>query len=165
MKKIIILIGVLMISFVFMASASAKYSQTIEKDPCPMGSAITTEFVFVNTPSPGGDGTLTISAIGDYDNDSEYIDVIVEGTTLSPRWFPREQCGANLRTTTYTITKSQIFQWMADGKIEVKLVQGPNVGCFCDNREINIVTLEYPTGTSSLPMQQFMKILGLGKEK
>ena len=162
-NKSIILIGVLMISFVFMASASAKYSQTIEKDPCPMGSAVTTEFAFANTPSPGGDGTLTISAIGDYDSEFEYLDVIVEGTTLSPRWIPGQQCGANLRTTTYTITRSQIIQWMADGKIEVRLLQGPSVGCFCENREINIVTLEYPTG-SSLPMQQFMKILGLGKK-
>jgi len=108
---------------------------------------------------------LTISAIGDYSygNSNETIEVVVEGTSLGI-WNPGVQCG-ELRTKTYTVTKSQLLQWSADGKIEVTLIQGSSVGCFCDNREINIVTLDYPSASSSLPMQQFMKILGLGKKK
>ena len=162
--KSMILVGILLISSIFMISAGANYSQTIEKDPCPMGSAIATEFVFVDAPNPGGDGTLTISAKGDYDYSSEWIEVIVEGTSLG-KWFPGEQCGANLSTTTYILPRSKISNWMVDGKIEVRLVQGPGVDCFCDNTEINIVTLEYPTGSNSLPMQQFMKILDFGKKE
>jgi len=163
-KKSIILIGVLLISFIFMASATANYTQTLSENPC-QGGMHNPVLQFTQTPRPGGDGTLTVSAIGDYSSGNSYetIEVVVEGTTLDT-WNPGAQCGG-LLTKTYTVTKSQLLQWSADGKIEVTLIQGASVGCFCDNREINIVTLEYPTGSNSLPMQQFMKILGFGKKK
>jgi len=49
-KKAIILIGILIISSIFMISACANYSQTIEQNPCPGGSgqsyANDTKFVF-----------------------------------------------------------------------------------------------------------------------
>lgn len=163
MKKSIILIGVLLISFVFMASASAKYSQTLSDNPC-QGGIHNPVLQFAQLQKPGGDGTLTVSAIGDYNSQSEWIEVIIEGTSLG-QWIPGEQCSLGLLTKTYTVTRNQLLQWSADGKIEVTLVQGPNVNCLsCPNGEINTVTLEYPT-TGSLPMQQFMKILGLGKKK
>lgn len=173
-KKSIILIGVLLISFVFMASASANYSQTIEKDPCG-GSTndsaiINPVFIFTQAPSPSGDGILTVSAIGDYSagNTNEYIEVVVEGTSLG-QWIPGAQCSCSLLTNTYPVTRNQLLQWASDGKIEVTLVQGPSVDCFCNDSSYcspirNIVTLDYPGTNNSLPMQQFMKILGLGKK-
>ena len=173
MKKSIILVGVLMISFVLLASAGANYNQTIEKDPCGGGtedSNITNPvFIFTQAPTPAGDGTLTVSAIGDYDSyTSEWIEVIVEGTSLG-QWVPGQQCSCSLLTHTYPVTRNQLLQWASDGKIEVTLVQGSGVDCFCNGSSYcspnrNIVTLDYPGANNSLPMQQFMKILGLGKK-
>jgi len=182
MNKSIILIGVLLISFVFMASAGANYSQTISQYQClGVGGngalAKNTYFQFTDAPKdPLGDGTLTVGLIGDY-NDlsppwSEAVEVFVEGTSLGI-WRPGVQCKA-LVTKEYPLTQSQLKEWAADGKIEVTLIQGPvneeytisEVNCFCGN-DINIVTLEYTEAAkNSLPMQQFMKILGLlPKEK
>jgi len=172
-KKSIILIGLLMISFIFMASATANYSQTIEKDPCGGGtqdSAITNPlFIFTQAPTPSGDGILTVSVIGDYDYTYEWIEVMVEGTSLG-QWVPGQQCSCSLLTNTYPVTRNQLLQWASDGKIEVTLVQGPSVDCFCNDSWYcspirNIVTLDYPGTNNSLPMQQFMKILGFGNKK
>lgn len=167
-KKAIILAGILIISSIFMISAGANYSQTISQNQCS-GSydADDTFFVFTDVPKrPIGDGTLTVSVLGDYDDDDEYIDIIVEGKTIA-RWVPGAQCPESHLTKTFTVTHSQLLQWAADGKIEVKLVQGPDVNCFCGTN-INIVTLEYEgTGTAkkSLPMDWIIKKFGLGKEK
>lgn len=174
-KKAIILIGVLLISFVFMASATANYSQTIEKDPCNGQSEIHTIpllYQFTQPPKPAGDGTLTISIRGDYGGSGEYATVVVEGTTLGA-WGGNSStdCLCELQTTTFSISKEQISLWRADGVIEVTLTQSDIVDCFCNRSEsypcgsINVVTLDYPGANNSLPMQQFMKILGLGKEK
>ena len=163
MKKSMILVGVLIFSFVFMASATANYTQTLSENQC-QGVKHDPVLQFTQTPRPAADGTLTVSAIGDYSfgNSNETIEVVVEGTSLGV-WNPGVQCGSGLLTKTYTVTKSQLLQWSADGNIEVTLIQGSSVDCFCGN-EINIVTLDYPTASSSLPMQQFMKILGLGNK-
>ena len=163
-KKSIILIGFLMLSFVFMASASANYNQTISKNQCEGNPsyAYDTVFEFTQTPRPSGDGTLTVSVRGDYNwIGAEDIYVIVEGTSLG-QWFPGGRCSTV--TKTYTVTKNQLVQWSADGKIEVTLEQDWDVNCDVCSNNINIVTLDYPTANNSLPMQQFMKMLGLGKK-
>ncbi len=152
-KKAIILIGILIISSIFMISASANYSQTIEQNPCPGGSgqsyANDTKFVFTDVPTnPTGDGTLTIRVRGDYccyggsGSYSEAIGVVVEGTSIGA-WLPGEDCDYYLLTKTYTVTQEQLRGWAADGKIEVTLVQGAalypadegtvfsDVNCFC----------------------------------
>lgn len=146
-KKAIILVGILVISSIFIISAGANYSQTISQNPCPGGSeqsyANDTEFVFTDVPkNPTGDGTLTIKVRGDYmdfdpDYYSELIEVIVEGTSLGT-WLPGGDCSYSLLTKTYTVTQQQLSKWAADGKIEVTLVQGGSeysdindVQCFC----------------------------------
>ncbi|HOC77490.1 MAG TPA: hypothetical protein PKO31_02225 [Methanofastidiosum sp.] len=149
-KKAIILIGILIISSIFMISAGANYSQTITQYPCEgvvniyqIPSAKDTIFVFTDVPkNPTGDGTLTIKVRGDYMDFqlgmySELIEVIVEGNSLGT-WLPGQDCSYSLLTKTYTVTQSQLREWAADGKIEVTLVQGGseysdinNVQCFC----------------------------------
>jgi len=148
-KKAIILIGILIISSIFMISAGANYSQTITQYPCEgvvdryAFAAKDTIFVFTDVPkNPTGDGTLTIKVRGDYGdfypgNYSELIEVIVEGTSLGT-WLPGGDCSYSLLTNTYTVTQSQLRGWAKDGKIEVKLIQGGseysdinNVQCFC----------------------------------
>ena len=161
------MIGILLISSIFIISAGANYSQTISQTQCPGGYYESyvddTFFVFTDVPiRPTGDGTLTVSVIGDYNSQTEYIDVIVEGTTIG-RWIPGEQCSSGLLTKTFTVTRNQLLQWASDGKIEVTLVQGPNVNCICSNN-INIVTLEYTGANNSLPMNWVMKHFGLGKD-
>jgi len=173
-KNAIILVGVLLISFVLMASTGANYTQTIEKDPCDGQSEIHTIpllYKFTQPPKPAGDGTLTISIRGDYGGSGEYVIIVVEGTTLGT-WGGNSStdCLCALQTTTFPISKEQISQWRADGVIEVTLTQSDIVDCFCNRSEsypcgiINIVTLDYPGANNSLPMQQFMKILGFGKK-
>ncbi|KYC48203.1 MAG: hypothetical protein APG12_00545 [Candidatus Methanofastidiosum methylothiophilum] len=151
-KKAIILIGILLISSIFMISAGANYSQTISQNPCPGGPdqnyANDTFFVFTNVPTrPTGAGTLTIKVRGDYccyggpGSYSEAIGVVVEGTSLGA-WLPGEDCSYSLITKTFTVTQEQLREWAADGKIEVTLVQGAplypedegtysDVNCFC----------------------------------
>ena len=167
-KKAIILVGILIISSIFMISAGANYSQTISQNQClgkgPGVTAADTFFVFTDVPKrPVGDGTLTVSVLGDYDSNLEYIDVIVEGTTIG-RWVPGTQCPVSLLTKTFTVTQSQLLQWASDGKVEVTLVQGPDVNCFCSTNTNN-VTLEYTGVNNSLPMNWIIKKFGLGKEK
>ena len=147
-----------------MISAGANYSQTIEQNQCSAGSdAIDTFFVFTDAPKrPVGDGTLTVSVLGDYNSQDEYIDVIVEGTTIGS-WVPGTQCPASLLTKTFTVTQSQLQKWASDGKVEVTLVQGPDVNCFCTTNT-NIVTLEYTGTNNSLPMNWIMKKFGLGNK-
>ncbi|HNR43900.1 MAG TPA: hypothetical protein PKH80_01930 [Methanofastidiosum sp.] len=185
-KKSIILIGVLLISFVLMASASANYSQTISKDQCEgrtTGEAVDTLFEFTQAPTPRGDGTLTVSIQGDYSGaTSERVGVLVEGEFLGyvPESGYYDDCLCYLLTRTFTVSQQQLSKWKADGKIEVTVVQAygtsSNVDCFCKTEycscgdyskcaHINEVTLEYQGANNSLPMQQFMKILGFGKEK
>jgi len=149
-------------------SVSANYTQTISKNQCEGNPfhAYDTVFEFSQTPRPSGDGTLTVSVMGDYNwEGAEDIDVIVEGTSLG-KWLPGWQCSSGLLTKTYTVTNNQLVQWSADGKIEVTLVQCWDVNCqaVCSNN-VNIVTLDYPTTSSSLPMQQFLKILGFGNKE
>ena len=148
-KKAIILVGILIISSIFMASASANYSQTITQYPCEGVSDIygiaakETVFVFTDTPkNPTSDGTLTIMVRGDYGDFSpgqysELIEVIVEGTSLGT-WLPGQDCSYSLLTKTYTVTQQQLSKWAADGKIEVTLIHGGSeysdindVQCFC----------------------------------
>jgi hypothetical protein len=164
-KKSIILIGLLMLSLVFMASAGASYSQTLSDDYCQGGITHDSVFQFTQTPKPGGDGTLTISAMGDYSYPpEEYIEVVVEGTSLGI-WAPSTcDCCGTLASTTFAVTRSQLLQWSSDGKIEVTLIHNYEVNCFCSvNR--NTATLEYPGAVNnSPPMQQFMKILGFGQK-
>ena len=152
-KKAIILIGILIVSSIFMISAGANYSQTIEQNQCPGGhsqsNAVDTFFVFTDVPRrPIGDGTLTVTVRGDYDYygsiGSEALDVIVVCTSLGV-WLPGWQCSYSLITKTFTVTQSQLLQWSKDGKIEVKLVQGASrpgdnlknnqVNCFCAESE------------------------------
>lgn len=171
-KKSIILIGILLISFIFMASASAKYSQTIEKNQCSAGyDAIDTEFVFVDTPKPSGNGALTVSIQGDYyGGASERVGVLVEGEFLGyvPESGNYDDCLSYLLTRTFTVSQQQLNNWNTDGKIEVKLVQAYGYGngdveCFCSTNR-NIVTLEYTGANNSLPMNWIMKKFGLGKK-
>lgn len=167
-KKAIILIGILIVSSIFMISAGANYNKTISQNQCPGSNhpdyANDTFFVFTDVPiRPIGDGTLTVSVLGDYNSQSsEYIDIIVEGTTIA-RWVPGYQCPESHMTKTFTVTQSQLLKWTADGKIEVKLVQGPDVNCICDTN-INIVTLEYRGVNNSLPMDWIIKKFGLGNK-
>mgnify|MGYP006906715920 CR=1 FL=1 len=148
-KKAIILVGILIISSIFMISAGANYSQTITQYPCEGVvdlydiAAKDTVFVFTDVPkNPTGDGTLTIRVRGDYGDFypgdySELIEIIVEGTSLGT-WFPGQDCSDSLLTKTFTVTQQQLRGWAADGKIEVTLVQGGSeysdindVQCFC----------------------------------
>jgi len=168
-KKAIILVGILIISSIFMISAGANYSQTISQNQCPGGTiqsyANDTEFVFTDVPKRSvGDGTLTVSVLGDYSYPpSEYIDVVVEGTPLG-RWAPATcDCCGTVGETTFTVTREQLRDWAKDGKIEVTLVQGGEVNCFCSTN-INIVTLEYEGTNKSLPMDWIMKKFGLGNK-
>jgi hypothetical protein len=86
-KKTFILIGVLLFLSLFLVSATTDYSQTLSEDYCA-GGRHNPVLEFTQTPKPGGDGTLTIKARGDYSYPSlEYIDVVVEGTNLG-RWAP-----------------------------------------------------------------------------
>ena len=181
-KKAIILVGVLLISFVFMGSASASYRQTIiEELECAYGSdgAYDTEFIFTNVPATGA-YTLTVSIKGDYNgyDDDEHVEIFIEGTSFGvlPEGYNDDwQCSCEFLTKTVTLTKSQINQWMADGKIVVTLEQGEDVDCFCgeegcvcgDNSKcgnINMVTLESSSAKNSLPMDWIMKKFGLGKK-
>jgi hypothetical protein len=159
-KKAIILLGILIISSIFMISAGANYTQTLSENPC-QGGMHNPVLQFTQTPRPSGDGTLTVSAIGDYNAQSEWIEVIIEGTSLG-QWVPGVQCGG-FRTKTYTVTRSQLLQWASDGKIEVTLVQGPSVNCICSTNTNN-VTLEYPGANNSLPMNWIIKKFGLGNK-
>jgi len=148
-KKAIILIGILIISSIFMISAGANYSQTITQYPCEgvvdLGAiaAKDTVFVFTDVPkNPTGDGTLTIRVRGDYGDFypgyySELIEIIVEGTSLGT-WLPGQDCFYSLLTKTFTVTQEQLRGWAVDGKIEVTLVQGGSeysdindIQCFC----------------------------------
>lgn len=148
-KKAIILVGILIISSIFMISAGANYSQTITQYTCEGVvyffdvAAKDTVFVFTGVPkNPAADGTLTIRVRGDYGgfspgSYSELIEVIVEGTSLG-NWLPGQDCSYSLLTKTYTVTQQQLSEWAADGKIEVTLVQGGSeysdinsVQCIC----------------------------------
>jgi len=166
MKKTIILIGLLLISFALMASVSADYSETITQNQCsgvgnPYDYAYDTEFIFTNVPAATGDGTLTVSVKGDYSGDEdERVYVWVEGTQLElsvPNNDEYDDCLCEFITGTITVTKEQINEWRADGQIVVTLEQGEDVQCFCgveychcDDYDLctntNVVTLEYPTG-------------------
>ena len=175
-----------------MISAGANYSQTISQNQCSGlhfdDNAKDTEFIFTNVPVASEDGTLTVSIQGDYGGfTSERVGVVVEGEFLGyvPESGTYNDCLCYLLTRNFTVTRQQINQWNADGKIEVTLVQayGTNnnlINChcgvnYCDCGEdlskcgnINIVTLEYEvTGTAkkSLPMNWIIKKFGLGKEK
>ncbi len=185
-KTAMILMGILMISSIFMIGVGANYSQTIEQNQCLGGPeyANDTFFVFTDVPTnPTSGGTFTIKVKGDYccyggyRSFSEAIGVVVEGTSIGA-WLPGYDCPSNFLTKTFPVTQDQLRQWASDGKIEVKLVQGAalypadegtvysDVNCFC-TQNINIVTLEYQ-GTNiskALPMNWIMKKFGLGKEK
>lgn len=180
MKKSMIFVGIILISFVFMASASAAYKQTIIKElECAdeEDEAYDTEFIFTDVPATGA-YTLTVSIKGDYNgyDDEEYVEIFIEGTSFGvlPEGENEDwQCSCEFLTKTVTLTKEQIVQWMSDGQIVVTLEQGEDVDCFCGEEEcrcedtskcgnINMVTLESPG--NSLPMQQFMKILGFGQK-
>jgi len=143
--------------------------------------AYDTEFIFTNLPMATGNGTLTVKIKGDYNgyDDEEYVEVVVEGTSLGvlPEGFSEDwQCSCEFLTRTFTVTQAQINQWAADGRIEVTLVQGEDVDCFCgeyecdceDNSQcgdINIVRLKYPGGAKkSLPMDWIMKKFSLGNK-
>jgi hypothetical protein len=166
-----------------MASAGANYSQTISKNQCDGNPSLAndTEFVFTDVPkNPTTDGTFTIKVKGDYccygEGYSEAIGVVVEGTSIGA-WLPGEDCPLDFLTHTFIVTREQLREWAADGKIEVKLVQGvalypadegavySDVQCFC-SENINIVTLEYggTNNSKALPMQWIMKKFGLGNK-
>ena len=184
-KTAMILMGILMISSIFMIGVGANYSQTIEQNQCLGGPeyANDTFFVFTDVPTnPTGDGTLTIKVRGDHccyggqGSYSEAIGVVVEGTSIGA-WLPGQDCPLDFLTHTFIVTQSQLREWAKDGKIEVKLIQGAalypadegtvfsDVNCFCGN-EINIVTLEYEgtNNSKALPMQWIMKKFGLGNK-
>ncbi|HOC77517.1 MAG TPA: hypothetical protein PLO36_02985 [Methanofastidiosum sp.] len=185
-KNAIILIGLLMISFVFMASASASYRQTIVKElECEDEDeeAYDTEFVFTNVPATGP-YTLTVSIKGDYNgfDEDEYVKIFIEGTSFGvlPEGYNADwQCSCGFLTKTVTLTQAQISQWMTDGKIKVTLKQGYNVDCFCGESanksdckcgdiskctNTNMVTLESSGANNSLPMDWILKKFGLGKK-
>ncbi|OQC18164.1 MAG: hypothetical protein BWX72_00225 [Firmicutes bacterium ADurb.Bin080] len=188
-KKAIILVGILIVSSIFMISAGANYNKTISQNQCPrvpsQNDADDTFFVFTDVPiRPIGDGTLTVKVKGDYccyggggegRVFSEAIGVVVEGTSIGA-WLPGQDCPLDFLTHTFIVTQSQLREWARDGKIEVKLIQGAalypedegivysEVNCFCDTN-INIVTLEYSGTNNSLPMNWIMKKFGLGNKE
>jgi hypothetical protein len=187
-KHAIILIGVLLISFIFMASASAAYKQTIVKElECEdeeyEEEAYDTEFIFTNVPATGP-YTLTVSIKGDYNgyNAGEYVEIFIEGTSFGvfPEGYNGDwQCSCEFLTKTVTLTQAQVSQWMSDGQIVVTLEQGFDVDCFCGEdswddmckcgdtskcTNTNMVTLESSGASNSLPMDWIMKKFGLGNK-
>ena len=181
-KSAIILVGILIISSVFMISAGATYKQTIIKElVCEdeEGGAYDTEFIFTDVPATGT-YTLTVSIKGDYNgyDEDEYVEIFIEGTSFGvlPEGYNWDwQCSCEFLTKTVTLTKAQISQWMADGKIVVTLKQGEDVDCFCGDDDcncedtskcgnINIVTLESSGASNSLPMDWIIKKFGLGNK-
>ena len=191
-KKAIILIGILIVSSIFMISAGANYSQTIEQNQCPGGhsqsNAVDTFFVFTDVPRrPIGDGILTVKIKGDYNgHEYERVGVVVEGNFLGfvPESGYYDDCLCEFLTREFTVTQQQLREWTMDGKIEITLVQGygyagqHDVNCFCGPEgycsdscggqvcgNINIVTLEYRGVNNSLPMDWIIKKFGLGNKE
>ena len=182
-KSAIILVGILIISSIFMISAGANYSQTIIKELVCEDydeEAYDTEFIFTNVPATGT-YTLTVSIKGDYNGytTDEHVEIFIEGTSFGvlPEGYNEDwQCSCEFLTKTVTLTQAQISQWMADGQIVVTLEQGEDVDCFCgddgcrcgDNSKcgnINMVTLESSGASNSLPMNWIMKKFGLGSKE
>ncbi len=115
-----------------------------------------TVHVFENAPEATSDGFINVSVRGDFNSQSEYADVYVEGDYLG-RVNPGAgwQCNANWYTVSFPVTKDQINKWNSDGKIEVTVINSPAVGTFCTYNQ-HMVNISYD-GYQASSVKDFSK--------
>jgi len=95
-------------------------------------------------------GTLKIGLRGDFNGRSEYATVFVEGVSIGQHNGGR-QCSSGYDYKSFTLSKSQLEGFAADGKIAVVIKNSSAVNYCGNGQRYHEVRLEFPTDNSPPP--------------
>jgi hypothetical protein len=156
MTRILSTVAMLALTAIFAAPASAM-STTLNTGALTFansGSVVGTTFTNANAAT--SDGTLTISATGDFDEDEEWFSLLIDDTTIPPGFgeLARFNMGSYSFNAFYNVGQAAINALIGgDNTVRIGFVGNDNVG----NGTFS-ATLSY----GSVPEPATMSLLGLG---
>jgi len=117
----------------------------------PSGNGKATSHVF-SVPSgavAAGTATLEVSVRGDYGSSTEYSNIYINNVFVGKHDGGGKECSSTYSTKTFTISQSDLAQYMATGQILVEVKNSSNVN-ICSNRNHKVtLTFDYTSGQST----------------
>ncbi len=141
------------------SNAATLYDETIvdgtrqAREGNPVIPPLTFTASFLNTPTPNGTGTLEITASGDFDASSEYLDIYIDGAFIDSAF---QFAGLEITTQrSFLIPLATMLLAAADSAIDISLVGTSGGGANVNILTVDSVRLSY----SSVPLPASLPLM------